>query len=541
MELNNKIIALLDGRDLDKLDKPTQDLIAEIMEDSLIKKCRRDFYTFVKTMAPEILPDEFVDGRHIKYICKKLQKCYEGEIKKLQIFLPPGAMKSVLTSQLFPAWVLGKAPNKRIIAIGHGKDFAVDNLGRPTKDIMTNQIYNKIFPKTEIRHDVKAASRFTTTAKGTYVCAGAGEKIAGRRAHFAICDDVISEQDAWSDKIRNGINNWYGPGLRSRLLSKGSCEIIVNTRWHVNDLSGFTLGGAKREKRIGNWEVISVPAILEAGDPDGELMAKELGLPIGSSFWPELWPLEVLLDRKHDPSLSPSQWLALYMQRPIAEEGNIIKHEYWELWEGTTPPLCEFIVMSVDGAQSEKESADFSAYTIWGIFKRMDTDFKGVETANYHIILLAGNRGHWDYPTLKKKVVDAYRFFKCDVMLIENKASGIGLIQEYRHAGLPVVAYTPVKDKVARAHMCTPIMNSGRVHIPDVNNAPEAGAWDFVDDIVMECTQFPQAANDDYTDTVTQMIIYLRDTWKVGSADDYEEEEDDEIYKPKRKTYWNTD
>ena len=119
-------------------------------------------------MAPEILPEDFVDGRHIQLICNELQDVVDSvanpdrKPRRLQLFMPPGSMKSKLSSNLFPAWCLGRHPNWCFLAIGNSSDFAIDNLGRPTKDLIDSEQYKAIFPDTQLKKDVQAAGRWDT-------------------------------------------------------------------------------------------------------------------------------------------------------------------------------------------------------------------------------------------------------------------------------------------------------------------------------------------------------------------------------------------
>ena len=352
------------------LNKADQQFLLEFISNKIIKLSRTNFYMYVKFMAPEILPEGFIDGRHIKLMADALQKIEwgtaNGQRQRQMIFCPPGAMKSKLIN-LFISWVLGRHPKWNILHIGHGTQFVEDNAGRPIRDLMRTEHYLKVFPHVKIKSDSRAAGRWELSEGGKYYGAGVGTQIAGRRAHISICDDVVSEQTAYSVVERRGINAWYVPGLRTRLLPNGS-EIIVNTRWHTEDLSGYLENNDKKGKRP--WNIIKIPAIL---DKEG---AKLLGLKEGDSFWPEFQPIEFLKERQEDPSMTPSKWSSLYMQEPIPEEGSIFKESDFCLWTGSKPPGIDFIVLSLDTAYSVKTSADFSAYSVWGVFQEKRVDPK---------------------------------------------------------------------------------------------------------------------------------------------------------------------
>jgi len=516
----------------------------EYIHSVLISKAREHFYTYVKLMAPETLPEGFINGSHIEVMATELQRIERRTVKstllggtevifgkRLQIFLPPGSMKSKILN-LFVTWVFGRHPKWRILHVGHTKQFAEDNMGRQIRDLMQSPEYNTIFPNTLIRKDVKAAGRWDTTEGGTYYAAGAGVPIAGRRAHISICDDVISEQTAYSDTDRAKINTWYVPGLRTRLLP-GASEIIVNTRWHIDDLSGFIMR-ADEESKV-PWKVISIPAFLNKESSD------LLGLPEGESFWPELWPTELLLDKKGDKGMSEAKWNALYMQNPVPEEGNIFKEAEFKYWTDAEPPALEYLLVSLDTAFSTRETADFSAFSVWGVFKTGLEDLLGKEVIVNNMILLECGRGRWEFPVLCEKVMEINKAYSNpDAFLIEKKASGQSLIQELRRRNLPVTEYIPDKDKVSRAHACTPFLKSGRVWVPaDRLDDDTIRPKSFARELISEVTQFPFDIHDDLTDTFTQAILWMRDSFNVTHEgyDDYQDE-DAGAYQP-RLSYWN--
>lgn len=503
--------------------------VLEFIEKKVLEFARVNFYMYVKFIANHILPEGFIDGRHIRLMCDQLQKVEEATSKgtpiRQMLFCPPGAMKSKLTN-LFVSWCLGRHPKWNILHIGHGTQFVEDNAGRPIRDLMRTEEFLRVFPDVVIKSDSRAAGRWELTEGGKYYGAGVGTQIAGRRAHISICDDVVSEQTAYSIVERRGINAWYVPGLRTRLLPNGS-EIIVNTRWHTEDLSGYLEENDKKSRRP--WHIIKIPAILD------KTAGKLLGLPEGSSFWPEFQPLDFLEERRSDPSMTASKWSSLYMQEPVPEEGVIFKETDFKPWTSNKPPDVDLIVLSLDTAYSVKTSADYSAYSIWGVFQERRVDHKGREHWVPNVILIEANKKRWEYPELVKQVIDIQDYYKPDIILIENKASGQSLIPELRLMGYPVVDFDPTKygDKVMRANQVTTYFRNGRVWVPESQS--------FSSMLIKDCLEFPFGSSDDLVDTMTQAIIHLRNTLALStdshSSEDYTEDED--YVKRKRKTYWS--
>ena len=497
----------------------------------IIPKARDNFYLFVQLMAPYILPEEFKDGRHLEIICNELQAVAESVENpkktpiRLQLFLPPGSMKSKLSSNLFPAWCLGRNPQWSFLAVGTDETFAIDNFGRPTKEIIDLPQYRAIFPTTYLKRDVQSAGRWDTTKKGRFIARGAGQHLAGRRAHISICDDVISEQTSPTDMKK--INNWYQKGLRTRLLPSGA-EIIINTRWAMEDLSGYMLKIDAKSKRP--WRVVSLPALLteeaskilrKKGDPP------ELYAP-GTSFWPELWPTEVFLEKKD--TMPPNEWNALYMQTPMADEGEIIKKADWQIWHDDTPPKCETIIVSMDTAFSTKETADFSAYTVWGVFTNIEEDTQGTPIATKCLILLAYDKGRWEFGDLIQRAREVNEMYSPDFFIVEEKGSGISMLQELSKWGLPLTPYSPEGDKRKRMHLASVYFRQKRIFVPNK---------DWVKDVVDEVVTFPKAPHDDVADTVAQAILWVRDFSYIKN-NPYDEDDEDNSYRQvgHANTYW---
>lgn len=471
--------------------------LADVLHQKVLLEAAENFYVFVKLLAPLMLDgNDYRDGRHIEAIAATLQDVDDGGVSRLMLMLPPGSMKSVLL-MLFTAWCMGRHPTWRVMWISHTTDKAVECSGR-IRDLVRSTEFLDIFPNFRIRDDMSGVTAWKLVSGGSFMPAGAGKSIAGYRFNLGIMDDPLSEQSAKSDNDREKVNKWYGPGFRSRKLPD-SRIILVNTRWHVRDLSGFLLDMAARNARVDQWEVISIPAILD-DEAAGYLM-----LPVGTSYWPEYITMEDLIQTRE--GLARADWTALYLQSPTGEDGNIFNKEDFQDWEDDEPPECDEIIQTMDTAFSTRTTADFSVIQTWGIFHLTYTDDKGYDYEEPNAILLNQVKGRWTYPELRRQAKLQYDKYQPDRIVVENKASGQSLIQDMRLNKLPVLPFQPDRDKVTRAHAVTGIVERQRVWLPLKKK--------YASELLQEALEFPKGAHDDTVDAMVMALLYLRRRYEL--------------------------
>jgi predicted phage terminase large subunit-like protein len=435
-----------------------------------VEKCQRSFLSFVKSMWPE-----FIVGKHHRIIAEKLERIADGELRRLIINMPPRHTKSEFASFLFPAWMIGKNPNMKIIQATHTTELAV-NFGRKTKNLIEREDYQEIF-NTRLAADSKASGRWDTDRGGMYYAVGVGSNLAGRGGDLIIIDDPHSEQTAMSNNGFDDAWDWYTGGPRQR-LQPGGAIILVMTRWSEKDMTGQLIRAQAKDATADQWEIVELPAIMESG----------------KACWPEYWPLEDLETVK--ASIPPSKWNAQYQQHPTGEESSILKREWWKRWEKTNIPSLEYVIQSYDTAFSKRETADYSAITTWGVFRPNEAGQAG-------LILLDSKKGRWDFPELKQIALDSYKFWEPETVIIEAKASGMPLTHELRNMGIPVVNFTPSRgtDKLSRVHSVSPLFESGMIWAPDQK---------WADELIEECAAFPNGEYDDLVDSTTQALMRYR-------------------------------
>jgi len=450
------------------------------------ERARDDFMVFVKHVY-----DGFIEGSHHKQVAKQFEKLSVNRGSRIIVNMPPRHTKSEFASYLLPAWLIGKNPALKIIQTTHTAELAV-RFGRKVRNLMETEIYRQIFPDVDLKADSKAAGRWETGQGGEYYAAGVGGAITGRGADLLIIDDPHSEQDALSETAMENAYEWYTSGPRQRLQPGGSI-VVVMTRWSLKDLTGKLIRAQASDVMSDQWDIVEFPAIL----------------PSGNLLWPEFWKKDELLRVK--ASLSLSKWNAQWQQNPVAEEGAIIKKEWWNKWEKESIPPVSYIMQSYDTAFSKKETADYSAITTWGVFQPS-------EGGPDNLILMDAKRGRWDFPELKETALEEYNYWEPDMVLIEAKATGTPLTDELRRIGIPVVNYTPSRgnDKHTRMHLVAPMFESGRVWAPDKR---------FSEDVIDECAAFPNGDHDDFCDSMTMALIRYRKGCFVSLDTDEEDEE----------------
>ena len=463
--------------------------LEEKRKESAIKN---DFMSFVKYVWPD-----FIEGSHHKIMSEKFNKVATGQLKRVIINMAPRHTKSEFSSYLLPSWMIGKNPKLKIIQATHTTELAV-RFGRKAKHLIDSEEYQKIFP-TKLREDSKAAGRWETNEGGEYFAAGVGGSITGRGADLLIIDDPHSEQDALNVNALERTWEWYTSGPRQR-LQPGGIIVVVMTRWNMKDLTGRLIN-AQKETKADQWEVIEFPAILPNNKP----------------VWPEYWKLEELESVK--ASLAIGKWNAQYQQNPTAEEGSIIKREWWNLWEKDLPPLYH-VIQSYDTAFLKKETADYSAITTWGVFYP-------TEDSGPNLILLDVVKDRLEFPELRRVALEQYNYWKPESVIVEGKASGMPLTFELRKQGIPVINYTPSRgnDKHARVNAVAPLFESGQIWATDDK---------FTEEVIEECAAFPYGDHDDLVDSMTQAVMRFRQGGFIEHPDD----EDDTPLPQHRRTYY---
>ena len=284
-----------------------------------------------------------------------------------------------------------------------------------------------------------------------------------------------------SPGIREGIIDWYNSTFRTR-AEPGATIVVLHTRWHENDLIGYL-----RDEADEKFIEVNLPAVCEEED---DVLGRKLGDPL----CPERFGRVELAKIRR--AVGESVWAGLYQQRPMMEGGNVFKDWWWKYFTGK--PVYRMKFHSWDTGFKKNETSAYSSCTCWGL-----------ATAGHHLYDLWRQRV--EFPELVRAVTSLYERDKPTAVLIEDKASGTSLIQTLqRNTRIPVIAIEPEGDKVVRAMEVSPIVESGRVWLP------EKAPWK--DEFVQNAKTFPNISFLDDIDSLTQYLKYAQQFDAMGGA-----------------------
>jgi predicted phage terminase large subunit-like protein len=417
---------------------------------------------------------QFSLAPHHELVVSKLEAVERGDISRLMLFLPPRHGKSLPTSTLFPAWYLGRHPDRHVVLATYGQELS-DYFGRQVRNLVADPLHRTIFPACILSEDSTAAHRFGTSQGGSFFAVGRGGPLTGRGAHLLIVDDPLKDsQEASSETIRQGLHEWFTWVAYPR-LAPGGAVILIQTRWHEDDLAGRLLADSTGNQ----WEVLNLPAIAESD----EYFRRK-----GEALWPERYDLAAL--ERIRSMVGDRVFASLYQQKPAAAEGAIFKRAWWNTYKPPLETPFVKVIQSWDTAFKTGAEHDYSVCTTWAV------------SANAYFLLHLW-RGKAEFPEQKRMMTSLAEQWNPTEILIEDRASGQSLIQELKSSTLlPVISVKPDSDKQSRALATTPVIESGKVFLPE--NAP------WVQDFLDEMSSFPNGLHDDIVDSVSQALNHLR-------------------------------
>lgn len=430
----------------------------------------------VQTPALDVLDQALLDAR-------------AGKHPRLIFTMPPQEGKSQRVSRTFPLWLLLQDPELRIAVVSYA-----DRLARRWGRAVKNDIIGNPHLGLTIRRDTSAANEWQLQGhEGGMITVGLEGGLTGRPVDVLIIDDPFPDQKAAdSETYRENVKEWWRTTGSNR-LGETAIVILVQTRWHEDDLAGWLLA-----EHADDWRHINIPALADHDPSKGE--TDVLGRKPGE------WMLSARgrsirgwLRRKKDAG--SRGFLALFQGRPAPAEGGILKRAWWQYSpipravqraNGSWYAIgADQVIQSWDMAFEDADKNDWVVGQVWG--KR-----------GTKVWLLDQVRDHLDLPATcdAVKALSA-KWPQAKLKLIEKKANGPAVIQSLRGVIGGIVPVNPTESKEARAAAVSPFIEGGDVELPTPARAP------WVADFVNEAAAFPNATHDDQVDACTQALARL--------------------------------
>lgn len=350
------------------------------------EKARRHLVDFSEYVAPW-----YRAARHHRLAAEYLEQVEiyirtkgASGIGRLLIFEPPRHGKTEQVSKHFPAWILGRMPDKRIILASYGESLATSN-SRAVRELLTGDRYRPVFGElstvdapVQLSSDSRSVQAWDLASphRGGLVAAGVGGGITGKGADLLIVDDPFkNREEAESEKRREMVWEWWTSSAYTR-LEDGAAVIGMLTRWHGDDWAGRLLKAMASDPASDQYIVLNLPAIWEnieiPEDKDFETFKREKLLegvwlndfdPLdrrpGDALWPQKYNAEDLDRIQHN--IGTYDFEALYQQSPYSRQGAMFKREWFAIIEA--PPKREEIISRMwiwDKAGSQTGAGDYA-------------------------------------------------------------------------------------------------------------------------------------------------------------------------------------
>lgn len=444
---------------------------------------------------------------HLDVLCAYLEAVFYRKIKRVIFNVPPGSMKSSIVSVAYPVWCWIKRPEERFLNITNEQGLALRDALKSKTIIQSDWFQSKWDLPFDPSQNEKIL--YQNVKRGFRQSLGITAGITGKRGSTLIIDDPHDSMQVESDLQRQTVIDAYDYKLSTRLNNpKEDAIILIMQRLHQADLTGHLL----TKKKV-KWVHVCIP--MEYEGVQGFDAGRDIGRPDlidprtkdGELFFEERFDRKTVNALKED--LGSYGSAGQLQQRPSPKGGGILKMDWWRIWPDDKPlPHCEHIFTSWDTAYSEEDlkNNSYSAMTQWGVFWHE-------QRQKYCLLLLKAWAGQINYPDLRKKAKKIDYEQSPDAHLIEKKASGQSLVQDLKQARIRVRTYQPDRDKVARAYSVSAMFESGQVYAPNRR---------WADKVIDYAAQFPNGASpsSDFTDTITQALLYLRNGWWVSHPDD---------------------
>jgi predicted phage terminase large subunit-like protein len=476
------------------------------------ERARRRLREFVRQAWPILEPGTpYVHGWHIDAICEHLEGITQGHLHNLIINVPPRHMKSYLVCVFWPAWEWIEGPWLEYLTSSYGADLAIRDAVKSRWLIQSSWYQSRWGDRFHLAGDQNLKSRYENDHGGHRIATGVGGGATGEGGHRIIVDDPVKADDAYSDTVRQGANDWWDNTMSTRGNDpKTVARVIIMQRLAEDDLTGHVL--EKMGQGGEQYEHLCLPARYEPRHTVTCLGWKDPRAEPGALLWPERFGEEEL--GRLEVTLGEMGTAGQLQQRPAPAGGAIFKRDWWPAqrrYDAGDKGIYRLNVgryLSFDTALKDEERNDYTAWGVWELTRDYQLLLRGVDQARLQLPQLAttieqtGER--WNYDG------------KLQGILVEDKNSGTSALQTLRQSAAPeiaglLIAFEPKGSKEYRARQASLWCERGMILLP---HPGEQVPWllEFEETLF----KFPAVKHDDVVDQMTQLIIYLEHYLAAG-------------------------
>ena len=452
---------------------PAVDLTPTAAADLVLARriARRRFRWFIAYVtADDAEPYQF--DRFHESVIAELQAVFDGAERRLLLSAPPRHGKSRLCAILFPAFLLGARPPKRVIVASYSLELSREHV-RTVRNIMLSAAFAELFLNCVLADDGQASDLLRTTRGGFIRGTGAGGLLTGLGGNLILDDLVRSQEDADSALVRNSTWSWYSTSARTRLPPDGFI-VSIGTRWRHNDILGRLIA-ASDDGSGERWRNRNFPALNDAGE----------------ALWPSQFTAEDL--RVTRRAMGPVQFQALYQGGPTAGAGDFFKAEWFRYYQPQDLPAAtdQRVIVATDFALTEG-SGDYSAIIIAALLPNGDLFLRHVwrqrasmDTTVAALVSICSRYRPTEWAFARDSIMRSVEPF---------------IVQRLRDARVPPlrrVALSDQQNKAAKAGPLSGLAQERGIYLPE-------GA-DWIGDLLDEALAFPFGAHDDQVDALAHI------------------------------------
>lgn len=428
---------------------------------------------------------DLIWGRHIDVICEALERVESRECKRLIINIPPRTTKSTLVSVVFPAWCQIRNQAAQFLSFSHGAPLATRD-AVTTRRLLSSEWAQERWPEVKMQYDQNAKTRYQLEGGGHRISFGMGSGATGEGADIILIDDPHpAKEGMWSEANRYTVKNTFDQEISTRVNDPhNSAIVLIMQRLHQDDLSGHLLAQ-------GGWEHLCLPMEYDERISSPHDWRTETGQLLQPERFGEEW---VRINRRN---LGSYGYAGQMQQCPVPMGGGIFKTHWWKFYK-ELPESFDIVIQSWDATFKETNDGSFVVGQLWG---KVGADF----------YLLDQTRRRMDFTS----TLDAIRGMTQSAqanghslysIVVEDKANGPAIINTLQREISGILPISVGGSKEARASSIAPMVEAGNVFLP----SPDIASW-VQADLLPELSFFPNAANDDQVDAMSQAINYLKD------------------------------